>query len=418
MQAAARDVKRTSFICLSILCFALADVRDGLGPFFGVYLQSLDWEPDEIGYVMTIGGLAELLLMTPLGAVADASRRKRALMAASVLIMMIGCGLVFVFDGAPAAVASKLLAGAAAAAIAPALASITLGLTCGVGYAERVGRNEAWSHAGNASTAVTAGLVGYFFGIPGVFMVMSAMALLALAALKGIRPEHIDLTAARGASKASSRASGSSKNQAGRIEPFKELLQDKALLAVGATLFCFHLGNAAMLPLLGQSAVAHFDVDPAVYTAATVVLAQCTMILTALWGAKRASSKGFGLLFVLALTALPVRGLIAGFWDDPLRLIPIQLLDGVGAGLLGVATPGLVERLLRGTGRVNTGLGLVLTIQGLGAALSNTYGGFVAHQAGYGAAFLALALAPCAGLAVIGLASMRFERLYQALTSR
>lgn len=36
----------------------------------------------------------------------------------------------------------------------------------------------------------------------------------------------------------------------------------------------FHLGNAALLPLLGQSAVATFRVNPAVYTAATVILAQ------------------------------------------------------------------------------------------------------------------------------------------------
>ena len=82
------------------------------------------------------------------------------------------------------------------------------------------------------------------------------------------------------------------------------------------------------------------------------------------------------------------------------------MLDGVGAGLLGVATPGIVARLLQGSGHINMGLGLVLTIQGVGASLSNTYGGLFAHHASYSAAFLALAAAPCLGLALF-LAAIR-----------
>lgn len=39
--------KRSSFIFLSLLCVALADLRDGLGPFFGVYPQDEGWKPDE-----------------------------------------------------------------------------------------------------------------------------------------------------------------------------------------------------------------------------------------------------------------------------------------------------------------------------------------------------------------------------------
>ena len=58
------------------------------------------------------------------------------------------------------------------------------------------------------------------------------------------------------------------------------------------TLFFFHLGNAAMLPLLGQSAVARFRVDPAVYTAGTVFIAQTTMIATSLWGGLFCSGPG------------------------------------------------------------------------------------------------------------------------------
>lgn len=392
--------RRNSLMFLSLLCFALADVRDGLGPFLGVYLQSQGWMPDEIGFVMTIGGLAELFCITPLGALADHTRHKRGLIAASICLIVFGCGLIFVWSGAVAAGLSRILQSIAAAAIAPSLTGMTLGMVGQSGLPARLGVNEAWSHAGNASTAVMGGIIGYFFGIPGVFFVMVVMGCLAVFSLVRIDPSHIDYAAARGLDPSDSTSRERS------VRNFRLLFCDKALLSVALTLFFFHLGNAALLPLLGQSAVARFSVNGAAYTAGTVVLAQATMIVVALWGAKVAQRKGYGWLFLLALLALPLRGCIAGLWESPWNIIPVQMLDGVGAGLLGVATPGLVARLLQGSGHVNMGLGLVLTIQGIGASFSNTYGGLFAHHVSYSAAFLALAAAPCMGL-VIFLLSVR-----------
>ena len=69
--------RQRSLAALSLLCFALADVRDGLGPFFGVYLQGHGWTPDAIGYVMTLGGLTGVFAAAPAGALADATRHKR-----------------------------------------------------------------------------------------------------------------------------------------------------------------------------------------------------------------------------------------------------------------------------------------------------------------------------------------------------
>ena len=117
------------------------------------------------------------------------------------------------------------------------------------------------------------------------------------------------------------------------------------------------------------------------------------------------------------MLALPVRGLVAGFYDSPWSVVPVQILDGISSGLMGVATPGIVARILRGSGHVNLGLGFVLTIQGLGAAFSTTYGGLFAHYISYSAAFLALAVAPCMGLTVFALASRRYRSLADAATA-
>ena len=82
-------------MALSLLSFSLADVRDGLGPFLGVYLQGKNWMPDEIGYVMTVSGLAGMLLTTPLGALADGTRKKRSMLAVVTGMIVLSVMMIF-----------------------------------------------------------------------------------------------------------------------------------------------------------------------------------------------------------------------------------------------------------------------------------------------------------------------------------
>jgi len=81
----------------------------------------------------------------------------------------------------------------------------------------------------------------------------------------------------------------------------------------------------------------------------------------------------------------------------------VQFLDGIGAGLQSVAVPGLVARILNGTGRVNA----VMTVQGLGASLSPAIGGWIAQEVGYGAMFLILGSFALGSIALwLGFASL------------
>ena len=83
------------------------------------------------------------------------------------------------------------------------------------------------------------------------------------------------------------------------------------------------------------------------------------------------------------------------------------MLDGVGAGLQSVAVPGLVARILNGTGRVNVGQGAVMTVQGLGASLSPAIGGWIAQDIGYPAMFMILGGFALVSIALwIGFASL------------
>jgi MFS family permease len=379
-----------SLFALNAVNFFMADVRAGLGPFLGVFLQAQGWSPGAIGLVMTIGGLAGMAVTTPLGAFVDHTHAKRSVIAATAVVISIGSLATLYVPGFVMVAASQAVIGMAAAAVEPAIAAITLGLVLQKGFAHQLGRNEAFNHGGNVVAAAAAGLFGYLFGLGAVFVVLIAMAALSVVATSFIDPHRIDHRAARGAGQKDG------KPEAG----FGLLLRSKPLIMLGVTLTLFHLGNAAMLPLLGQSMVAHGAGDPSAFTGATIVVAQITMVPMAILAGHLASDKGYWIVFVLALAALPIRGVTAALVTGPWGLVPVQMLDGIGAGLLGVAVPGLVARILAGTGHVNAGLGAVMTLQGVGAALSPAVGGFVAGRFGYSAAFLTLGIIAIVALAL------------------
>jgi len=124
------------------------------------------------------------------------------------------------------------------------------------------------------------------------------------------------------------------------------------------------------------------------------------MILMALAAPWLIHRFGLGTVFVIALCALPIRGAIAGSFHSFDVIFPVQILDGIGAGLIGIATPIAAERILSGSGRFNVGLAAVMTVQGIGASLSNVVAGWLTKEGGYalaywihgGVALLALAI--------------------------
>ncbi|UVK96818.1 MFS transporter [Pseudomonas sp. B21-048] len=385
---------------LSGLNFFLADVRDGLGPFLGILLASHGWRADDIGYVMAAGGVAGMLATTPMGAWIDASRHKRLLLASGTIVLTLATAALWTAPSFGVAVASQVVTGSVGALIGAGIMGITLGIVDQRDLSRQLGINEAWNHAGNVVAAALAGLAGYRWGLSAVFVLMALMACAALACLWKIHPQDINHERARGGGLTSNQpAQGSSPSPS----ILRVLTDSRELGLLAITMLLFHLGNAAMLPLFAQSIVTRGLADPSIFTASTVIVAQLVMIPVALWAGWYASRHGYRGLIIIALLALPFRGLIAGFWESPWALIPVQALDGIGAGLLGVALPGLVACILRRTGHVNAGLGAVMAIQGIGAAMSHALAGWIAHRFGYSTAFVALGI-----VAAIGLLTYRF----------
>nr|WP_225917628.1 MFS transporter [Pseudomonas zanjanensis] len=367
------------------LNFFLADVRDGLGPYLAIYLLAVHrWDPASIGVVMTVAAMAGLVAQAPAGALIDRVRSKRAVVAVAALMVTLGC-LVLPFTSSFGLVALTQALGAVAASVfAPAIAAISLGITGAKAFTRRTGRNETFNHAGNACAALLAGGFAWLFGPIAVFYLMAAMALASIVAVSCVSAEAIDHDVARGL-------------EAGQVvhgpvpSALRVLLDNRTLLLFAICCGLFHLANAAMLPLVSQK-LAQANVHLATpLTSACIVAAQLVMVPMAWLVGVKADAWGRKPLLLAGFLILPIRGVLYVLSDDPYWLVAVQLLDGIGAGLFGALFPLVVKDLTQGTGRFNVSLGVLSTVFGLGAALSNSLAGFVVQGAGYSAAFLILA---------------------------
>jgi MFS family permease len=364
------------------LNFFMADMQAGIGPFLGVFLLAHGWQSGLIGTVMTVGGVAGMVMTTPAGAMVDATRRKKLYVIIPGICTVVASGLILLSQNFWLVTLSQVATAIAGAAIGPAVAGITLGMVRQAGFNRQNGHNQALNHAGNMVGAGLSGLLGWQFGFTAVFWLAALFGVLSIASVLLIPNDAIDDDEARGLDK--------SADANAKVGGITVLLECKPLLILAAALACFHLGNGAMLPLYGLAVVANKQGDPAGFVAITIVVAQATMILASLIAMRLAEKEGYWLVLLVSFIALPIRGVIAAYVMNKWGVYPVQILDGIGAGLQSVAVPGLVARILNGTGRVNVGHGAVMTVQGLGASLSPAIGGWIAQEIGYSPMFLIL----------------------------
>jgi predicted MFS family arabinose efflux permease len=373
--------RQSNLWSLLLLNFFMADMQSGIGPFVGVFLLGHGWTSGLIGTVLTIGNVAGMLITIPVGASIDATRHKRAWVIAPGICVVLGSAIILLSQQFWVVTASQIATSVAGAAIVPAVTGITLGIVRQKGFNRQVGKNQAFNHAGNMIGAALSGYLGWRYGYAAVFLLAAVFGVVSILCTLAIPAQSIDDRAARG-----------TKEEDGDSKPsgLKVLATHKPLLVLAGCLAVFHLGNGAMLPLYGLAAVSQSQADGPSFVATTIVIAQAVMIVAALAAMRMVESKNYWLVLLISFSALPLRGLAAYGFPDWWGVYPVQILDGIGAGLQSVAIPGLVARSLHGTGRINLGQGAVVTVQGLGASLSPALGGWIAQGFGFGPMFLIL----------------------------
>ncbi|EHZ7231804.1 MFS transporter [Campylobacter upsaliensis] len=384
----------SAYFALAWLNFFIADVRDGLGPYLGVFLKEHQFTESQIGLITTSTSLCALIFGIFLGILIDKTRFKRGIIALCIVGIVLATGANYFYPHFTFTLIAQIAIALCAVCLAPAFSAITLGIVGQSGYSRQVSLNEAYKHAGTAFSAGLSFIFALYYGIGAIFIITALMGVCALVFLALLKSSQINHAVACG-------------KEEGVEIPLRKALGDVRVLFLGVVMFCFHLSNAYMLPLLSQRAHTLGVDSSGAYAAATILIAQCTMIGISLLCMRLLQTKGnphFSSIYVylmgIALFGLIVRGGVAAHFDGILAMIIVQILDGVGAGIVGVILPLLVAMLMRGSGHINAAFACVMTFGGVGAALSGSLGGYIAQYFGYFYAYLTLAFVAAFGLLI------------------
>lgn len=386
-----------SMFGLNWMIFFMSDVRPGVGPFLSIFLKSyLNWTTDLVGIALGTMDLTAAISQVPSGLLVDSFKFKRFLIIFACLAISTGCLIIFNYPQLIMVIFAQSLIGIAAAIIPPAIAAITLGLVGRLRFPKRISINETWGHAGNVVTAAIVGILGYLLGLQWILYMVVVFAAASIFFLLFIKPTEINQEVAR---ELSENNDGSHKTPL----PIITFLKESYLLVFCLSVFLFHFSNAAQLPLIGQLLSLKNPAITPLFMAGCIILAQMVMVVVAYSTGFFMNVMGRKPIFLLGLAILPIRAVLYILTDNPILLLSIQLLDGIGAGIFGVIGVVIISDIAKGTGRFNFSLGLMALSQGIGASSSNVMSGYVVNNFGFNTGFITLACIAVLGLCFYGI---------------
>jgi MFS family permease len=156
-----------------------------------------------------------------------------------------------------------------------------------------------------------------------------------------------------------------------------------------------------MLPELGEMLSKGSRASAAPFMSACIIVTQFVIMCSAAAIGRWANVHGRKPLLLLGFGVLPVRGLLYTLVQRKAGLVSVQLLDGVANAIFEVVSILVVADRTRGTGRFNLVQGALATAVGLGAALSNTFGGMLIQHGSYRLSFVALGAVAAVALALL-----------------
>lgn len=326
-------------------------------------------------------GFGTLLFQTPAGVLVDRIKSRRLLFfSASIAV-----GLLFgtipllprnTISGTIWIDSLLFLSGAAQTIFIPVLGALALAL---VGYKalnRTLGENQGWNHAGNIVAALAAFLAIRRFGSASIFYAVAIASIIGAFSVFLMRGNELDETAATG--------DGNKPRTSWRT-----LLTNRSVLSLLAAVAAFHLANAPVLPLTalyikqlgGSSATTTF----------TVFSAQLVMVPVAWISGRLCDSWGRKAIMAVAFWVLPLRILSYTLAHDPRMVVVLQSLDGIGAGIFGVAIIAMAADLTHGKGQFNSLLGILATSQAIGGVAGPLLSGILLQATSFNVTFICLA---------------------------
>jgi MFS family permease len=384
---------RSSLRGLDAVNLFLAGALSGFGPYVAVFLAEQKWTEQNIGFVLTAGGLAGLLSQLPSGELLDAIRSKRLVVALGAIMVAASALIIALRPSFTLVLAALVLQAITGGFLGLAVTAISLGLVGHAALGKRLGRNQRFASTGGVIAAGLMGVIGYILSYRAIFFAAAALVLPLLAALGRIQLSGIygRVSGAPGYQELSAKARRWS------------LWKNGNLLTFAGCECLFQLGNASMLPLAGEALVFSKEAFSSLIVSALIIVPQLIVALMASWAGRRANTWGRRPLLLVGFAALPIRALVFAWTTSPMVLIAAQILDGVSGTMLGVLTALIVSDLTRSTGRFSLALGFVGTMSGIGASLSTSLTGLVAGSFGRAAGFLSIAAVALVALLLLWL---------------
>ena len=380
-------VSLQSRIGLNAANFFLAEVTGVVMPFLSTFLQNRHWRYDAIGLATALAGLGVFLMQTPAGFIVDGFSKRRTLLAGASLLLGACYGLLPILPAHWWLIDPLLfIAGTGNAFFTPLLGALALGLVGHTALSRTMGWNQGWNHAGNIAAALIAMVLVSCFHLSAIFYAVTIVSILAAASVFLIRPNELDERRATGAT------TGEGKS---RPVSLPELFRDRRVVILFAATALFHLANAPVMPLVALYVKHLHGSDRQV--AAVVLVAQTVMIPVALLTGWLCDRWGRKPVFAIGFIALPLRIFLYSLTTHPGVLVALQALDGIGAGIYGVAIVAMCADLTRGKGRFNALAGLIATALSVGGVIGPLGSGFLVQHLGFKMAFYAFAAVAAIG---------------------
>jgi MFS family permease len=368
----------------------VGNIQTGFGPFIAVYLTTQGWTETSIGLALSLGTITAMASQVPAGALVDAIRNKAGVVLFSILAFTISA-LLFAVQPAPLAVyVAEMIHSFSSCTLGPAIAAISLTVAGPALLGLRFGRNTRFASIGNGIGAALMGACGYYLSGRAVFFLTAALTLPALVPLMSLARLRV-----RTAPACPDQQSDTWRQGLGRV------LADRRLLMFAICIMLFTLGNAAMVPLIGNALTESVGSEASLLIAACIVLPQLVVAMISPAVGQLAESRGRRLVLLCGFCTLPVRGLLFAAISDPMLVVLVQVLDGIAAACIGVLVPLVTSDIAGRSGHFNLALGFVGFAIGIGATLSTSFAGWIADAFGHPVAFASLAAVGFAATALV-----------------
>jgi MFS family permease len=364
--------------------FLIADVRGALGPYVVVYLAAdQHWPLAAVGLVTTLGGWLGMAAQTPIGAWLDHTNRKRALLLGALALLSVGAVIIALLPRFWPVLFANGMMQVVSGVFEPAVAALTVGLFARDALTPRMGRNAAWSRAGNIAVAVASGLLAWLFSSRAVFLQVPFLAALTAIAVLTIPYDKVNLRRARGLQE---------KDEKAAPVGWFGLFRSRPMLVFGACSLLYELADAPLLTLVGQQVGVEHEGLGAVITSAFIVSAQLGMLLSSIVVGRRADAWGYRWMLAVGFALLPVQAILTLIWHQAYWLTGVQLVGGISSGLFAALTPLWLADATSGSGRYNLAQGVMGTLRAFGVTSSGLLSEILVTRFGYDAAYLGCAI--------------------------